>query len=331
MEIKLLTYIPNADFEDLVISALLSEDSGATKLEFRALTRIALLRYLELRAGEESRMLLVKDGLEPDRELDALAMKIPNLITISLDSTEMKEPSQIRSHVSRILRNLEAPIPHLNKPIAAQNLTIVTGTSGSPGVTTLTINLGHEISQQKSTIMVDAHPTRKDLSFLLGGKRIAERVQISNRLSIRNDFDETTDGIYLVDAGSAPDFSKAFTDRRLAARSYINLLESASRIIYLMAPENNHMFELESFLTMIESGRLRARPYFLLNQMGSSVREKSIQKRFLARVGTHFAQALPYDRESLARAKAAYSALKDVTPRSKLRRSISALVPSFIE
>ena len=91
------------------------------------------------------------------------------------------------------------------------------------------------------------------------------------------------------------------------------------------------MFELESFLASLEAGRVSARPIFILNQMGSTRRERSIQKRFNARVGKYDSMVLPLDRDALDRAKSAYSALIDVAPRSKLRKSIGEVAGQLLE
>jgi Flp pilus assembly CpaE family ATPase len=135
----------------------------------------------------------------------------------------------------------------------------------------------------------------------------------------------------IVDAGPMPKLESAFSDRRAPVRDYVDLLERAERIVYLMTPENNHMFELESFLSSFDAGRIRAKPLFLLNQFGGSRRERSIQKRFSARVGQHDSHTLPFDREALDRAKSAYSALQDVVPRSKLRRSLGEVANALLE
>jgi Flp pilus assembly CpaE family ATPase len=142
---------------------------------------------------------------------------------------------------------------------------------------------------------------------------------------------EGGDSLRLVDAGPIPDLERAFSDRRSWARNYVDLLERAGTIIFLMTPDNNHMFELEMFLSLLDSGRVRARTIFILNQLGNSRREQSIQKRFRARVGKYEAQILPFDREALDRAKSAYSALLDVSPRSKLRKSIGEVALLLLE
>ncbi len=134
-----------------------------------------------------------------------------------------------------------------------------------------------------------------------------------------------------MDAGPIPNLVSAFSDRREPARRYVDLLERAEKIIFLMTPDNNHMFELESIIASLDAGRIKARATFILNQMGNTRRERSIQKRFSARVGKYDSQLMPFDRDSLDRAKSAYSALLDVAPRSKLRKSIGEVASRLLE
>lgn len=331
MTINLITFVPNADFEDLLIETLVSDLDLEIQLEFRALTNESLLNYLEDRLDIESRSILIKFNETSNSAIESMLHKFPNLVRLDIDPTETREPNEIKQKVSRALRTLEAAPTYSNRFRTNLDLIVVTGTTGAPGVTTLAMNLGYEIAQTQKTTIIDAHPYRKDVSFLLGGKRMAERIFLSNNLAISNELNPVEGQINLVDAGPAPDFAKAFTDRRKEARLYLDLLEAASEIIFLMTPENNHMYELESFLGVIESGRIRSKSRFLLNQMGNSSRERSIQKRFQARVGSRYTQTLPYDRDSLNRAKAGYAALIDVSPRSKLRKSISVLATSLLE
>ena len=92
-----------------------------------------------------------------------------------------------------------------------------------------------------------------------------------------------------------------------------------------MQPENNHMFELEMFLEIIDNQTLSAKPYFLMNKLINSRRERSIYRRFQARIGSHTSNFLPLDVYTLDRAKSGYCAIAEVSPRSRLRKSLLQL------
>lgn len=329
--IGIITFLQDADFEDFLIKTLVSEGISEVHLDYRATTEEALREFLEGQEDIESRRILIQD-----REFDSIAtekilMKFNSLTRLSFDSTNLAAPAEIEGIVHRTLRSFQSITPLKRAPRNKRNSIVITGTTGAPGISTIGLNLASEIARSRSIQLVDAHPNRKDLGFLLGAKRSSERVQLSGNLSISEHQSSDDTQLQIIDAGSIPNLSQAFSDRRREVSDYIELLETASQIVFLMTPENNHMFELEAMIASIDAQRFRARPFFAMNQLGNSRREHSVYKRFRARVGAHSSTALPFDRPSLDRAKAAYSPLLDVAPRSKLRRSISELALLLIE
>ena len=331
MKIGIITWLENAEFEDVVLQALLTEGISRVELEYRAISLESLINYLIAKPQTNSRFILIHDSGEITKAVEHELGRFPGAIRMAIDPDLGDVTVEIERVVNRALREFET-IPVPRKSIQRQNnLVMVTGSTGAPGVTTITLNLGNELSRSISVELIDMHPNRRDLAFLLGAKRSSESVRLSDRLSISGELSATSSALQLVDAGPIPNLESAYSDRRAPARDYVDLLERASAIIFLMTPDNNHMFELESLLTSIEAGRINARTIFILNQMGNSRRERSIQKRFSARVGKYESEIFPFDRDSLDRAKSAYSALLDVAPRSKLRKTIGEVAGSLLE
>ena len=331
MKIGIITWLENADFEDVVLEALLTEGISKVELEYRALTQDLLLSYLERKPTTDSRFILIHASEEISSDLERELRRFPNAIRMAIEPVAGNAAVEIERIVNRALREFDST-PTPRRSIQRQkNLIVVTGTTGAPGITTVTLNLASELSQFRSVELIDLHPYRRDLAFLLGAKRSSECVRLSERLSIAGGLSDQNLELQIVDAGSLPKLESAFSDRRAPVREFIDLLERAETIIFLMTPDNNHMFELESFLASLDAGRVSGRPIFILNQMGSTRRERSIQKRFSARVGKYESMVLPLDREALDRAKSAYSALIDVAPRSKLRKSIGEVAGHLLE
>lgn len=331
MSISVITYLQDAQFEDQVIEALISNGISEVRLEYRAIDEKSLLKFIDSLEVSDLRRILILDQEIESEGLKRAMRKHSNLITCDFNSDISIARSEIEGFVNRSLREFQSEAPLRRTLKAQRNLFVVTGTSGAPGVTTLTMNLGFEISKSTVVEMIDSHPHRRDLAFLLGAKRSSERVRLNDHLFITNEFKDEKGLIQLVDAGPIPDLSKAFSDRREGIRNYVNVIEAAERIIFLMTPDNNHMFELENLLTSLDAGLLRAKATFVLNQLGGSARERSIKKRFEARVGNYQSLTLPFDRDSLDRAKGRYCALMDVAPRSRLRRSICEVANLVVE
>lgn len=331
MRIGIITWLESAEFEDVVLQALLTEGISRVELEFRALSLDSLVEFLENKAQTDSRFILIHDSDEITSDLERELRRFPGAIRMAIEPVIGDVTVEIERVVNRALREFETtPVPR-KLVVRQKNLVVVTGSTGAPGTTTITLNLGNELARSKVVELIDLHPTRRDLAFLLGAKRSSESVRLSETLSISGKLSETSSAIQLVDAGPIPNLESAFSDRRAAARGYVDLLERAETIIFLMTPDNNHMFELESILASLDAGRIKARAIFVLNQMGNTRRERSIQKRFSARVGKYESELLPIDRDSLDRAKSAYSALIDVAPRSKLRKSIGEVAGLLLE
>jgi hypothetical protein len=336
MKIGIITWLESAEFEDMVLEALLTQGISKVELEYRALAVEPLIAFLQSREDTGSRFILVHSSDEIPRDLEREIRRFPDAIRLKIEPINGEAAIEIERSVNRALREFESEPIRKSAVLQERNLIVVTGTTGAPGTTTITLNLGSEASLLQQVELVDLHPNRRDLAFLLGAKRSSESVRLSERLYISGglgsaELASNKSKWRIVDAGPMPKLESAFSDRRAPVRDYVDLLERAERIVYLMTPENNHMFELESFLSSFDAGRIRAKPIFLLNQFGGSRRERSIQKRFSARVGQHDSHTLPFDREALDRAKSAYSALQDVVPRSKLRRSLGEVAKALLE
>lgn len=326
-KIKVITYLQDADFEDNVIHILRNYFGNELDIEFRALTATELATGCKRIKVNEERWLLIHDFEQLSSELSVELNRLSNLISISISEFRYQKPEELQQYVARSLRSFDEEKMVRKKAISRSDLVVITGTTGAPGITTVAINLGYEISRGADLTILDANHSRKDVAFLLGGKRGKSQLKLDKSLTIANEFDgiEKIENSMVADIGSLSNLGVAFSDRRAQARTYIDLLESAGKIVFLMQPENNHMFELESFLEVIENQSIGGTTYFVMNKLGNTKRERSIYKRFQARVGNSFTSFLPLDLESMDRSKSGYCALAEVAPRCRLRKSFLEL------
>jgi len=321
MSIGFITCLADSDFEDLVVESLTSSDLPDLILEFRAISSANLTLYLENLPIDDKRRIIIHDlrNLQLPPTQSALS-------TISIDSGS---PESIRAEVARALRDFDRS----NKSDLGirSDLVMVTGTSGSPGISTIALNLANELSLAHQIHLIDSDSYRKDLAFFLGGKRDEPSIRLHSRLSISQGEFSTSAHLQIADGGAAPELGQALSDRRVVARSYSDLLEMAARIIFVVQPESNTIYELERFLAARESDLFQARPIFLINKVGQTRRQLSIQRRLQARIGTYPVSLAPLDLKAIELAKSQYSPLADVAPRSKLRRAIADLARSLVE
>lgn len=327
LAIKVITYLQDAEFEDNVIDILRGSFGENLIIELRALTTLDVLNNLKRITTDEQRWILIHDYENLPGEITRELTRLSNLIAISLAEFRSHGPSELQKFVARSLRTFDSEKVIRKKALFRPELVVVTGTSGAPGITTVTLNLGYEISREQNVSILDANHFRKDVAFLMGGKRGKSQTKLDKRLTIATDLAdiENSELFTIADIGSVANLGTAFSDRRAQSRTYVDLLESAGKILFLMQPENNHMFELEMFLEIIENQSLSATPYFVMNKLGNSRRERSIYKRFQARIGSNPTTFLPLDFESLDRAKSGYCAIAEVAPRCRLRKSLLEL------
>lgn len=324
MGIGIITCLGDAQIEDSVISSLFSGELPELNLEHRALSFGSLHAFLVALPRDDQRRILIHD-------LDEVTLSAIRAISAGLVQLRLTEatPNGIRSEVSRSLRNFDSVIPQQRQQLRT-DLVLVTGTSGAPGITTVALNLASELAFEREIQLVDLDSRRKDLAFLLGGKRAASTTRLDKKLSISSG--ELSEGaLNLADGGVAPDLSLALSDRRSAARSFSDTLDCAATVIFVAQPENNLTFELERFLDAYSNHLFSARPLFLINKLGSSVRHRSILRRCQARIGSLEMHTAPWDQSALERSKTQYAPLAAVAPRSRLRKSLRDLALQLLQ
>jgi len=328
--IGIITFLHDAELEDRVIKQLSRGFQEDASIEFRALDEASLHRYLENFSANQARTILVYDSSSLPKTISTIILNKTNLITIQITEAIGSDEIALNRYIEKSIRRTETTEELRIQSTVHNNLAVVTGSTGGSGVSTLTLNLAVEIAKRVEVCLVDAHPFRKDLAFLLGGKRDRQVTNLRYGLQISSG-ELSSSRKNLVDLGPLIDLKSAISDRRKPAREFIEYLESARELVFVMQPDNNHMFELDNILELIESKRCRARPIFVLNQLSNSRRERSIFKRFTARVGKFECVQIPYDRASMDLAKAQYCSLLDVAPRSKMRKAICQVADRIFE
>ena len=325
MQIRVIFFLRDAFFEDQVIQTLISPELPDLQLEYRAISRVTLLDYLSKQEPDNVRRILLHDAIDLDIEVQR--QRLGSLISLYLDPGDL---ARVRTEVTRALRNFQ-PVEKVERTIIKRkNLVAFTGTTGAPGITTSAINVAHELSLTQQARLIDRDPRRNDIAFLLGGKRNENEIRLTQSLTISQDA-YLEGGVNIADCGSAPDLNSAISDRRSQARIYSDLIDSATKIVFVLQPENNLLFELERFIEACRTKLVTAKPIFVVNQLSDSQRQRSIFRRCQARIGETSLIAAPLELSSLERAKAQYAPLADVAPRSKLRRSYRELASLLIE
>jgi hypothetical protein len=328
LKLELVTALVDASVEDKVVATLISEGFA---LGIRCYSVEQLLNYLASKTTEQ-RLLVVTDdefGLT-SRECAFLAAEQRSHLRISSHIPISSE--EIKSRAREALRRSEGIVSTKLKCRVSKNFIGVTGSSGSPGISTIALNVASELSEFRNVYLIDADPYRRDIHQRLG-LQSSDNVTVAPQFSIRSinviseleSEDIDTKIIHIFDIGEVPQVSDLLTDRRKVGREFCEVLQQCGQILYIAQSENSSISELEHFRSLMEENFPQTTLLFVLNKSGNSNRQGALQKSFNSRLGDIHTFSLPREYSVLDRSQSQYSTLMEVAPRSGLRRAIKEL------
>lgn len=344
--ISLITSLTDAHLEDRVIAALDLVASDEFELLLRAASPEEIASKLSVRIQESSearRTLLIHDELLDVAHFKRfLNVEVRHEITyFKIKSDSNFDAATFRSDLLASVRNSETALISRNPIRRNSNFIAITGTSGSPGTTSIAINLGHELAQSHETLLIDQNQTRRDIAFLFGAKlsedrsdealHVHERLSIS--LSVPNGVDSMADKYILIDCGFAPDMKRAASDRRANQRAWFDILEMSATIIFVVQPEETQLYECERFLAGLEDFAPQQRVIIAFNKVSDGARARNIRKKLQLRISS-FPQAslffpIPLENDLFERSKSELQPAISLAPKRRLRRSIEAIAESI--
>jgi Flp pilus assembly CpaE family ATPase len=328
LSIALVTALVNAENEDRIIASLIAD--GFT-LEKRCHSVTQLRDFLSLNSTTE-RLLIIADeefGLL-SQDVSTLVSEQRALLQVPAHTFLSSEEILFRSHEA--VRQPVAPILQLRVFQRRKNFVAITGSTGSPGITTVALNLATELSAQRSVQLIDGDPQRRDLYQRIGLQN-QDTSALTARLSVASiDYMNTTtaletrpETIVCIDIGDAPPLKELVKDRRKLGRDFLESFQLCSHVVYVAQSENYSLAELDRFREAMKECAPDISIVWILNKIGKSTRQKTIQRSFSARISGDQEFHLPREHAVLDRAQGQYSTLMEVAPRSALRRAIKEL------
>ena len=85
MKIGIITWLESAEFEDVVLQALLTEGISRVELEFRALSLDSLVEFLANKPDTDSRFILIHDVDEITSALERELRRFPGAIRMAIE------------------------------------------------------------------------------------------------------------------------------------------------------------------------------------------------------------------------------------------------------
>ena len=328
MSIAIVTALVDADNEDRIIAALVAD--GFTLVKRCHTVKQIMNCVTEI--SSDVRLLFITDeefGLTP-REISALISEQRALLEVAPRVSFSIE--EIRQRAHEAVRKPVTPVLNSRTPKLQENFLGITGSSGSPGITSIALNLASELSQKRTVQLVDADPHRRDLHQKVGMQVGATSILTTDLsissidlLNLTSNTIETPSPILCIDIGKAPNMSEVMKDRRKPAREFLEIFEQCRRVVYVAQSENYSISELAGFREAMNEFSNNIKVTYVLNKIGSSNRQKVLEKSFRTRISDVPGFCLPRDHSALDRAQGQYSTLMEVAPRSSLRKAVREL------
>ncbi len=329
MSILFITAIRSHEDEDRIIATLTNQ---GYELIFRAFSSEDLTEFLvELKSDQ--RTLVVASN---DFEIEKIAISNrnnQNLKFVTLSHNALNSEDLALSLVHEALRKTEEMHKSRSVVLRAPHWITITGSSGSPGITTIALNVASELSSTRENLLIDADIRHQDLHIRLGARREGKTILTPSLAFMgivteddRSLLDNHRNENCLIDVGQMPTIrDELIIDRRLDSRTALELVLQSSRIVYVTQLNNRSLIELEGFLKFAQS-ELREVPLaVILNKVSNTNRQKSLYKSFKNQISEYPHFIAPRDHSLVDRAEGRFAVLSEVGARSSLRKAVQDL------
>ena len=329
--INVITAIGNPELEAIISRTLYNSGND---IRLRAISFDQIVTFCEDSVSESERWVIVASSdLLGFSHREFLALQRESVTCVLLDLSNV--PTTADAINALIATNIRVPMVHraTTPPRRLVSAIGITGTMGSPGRSTLALNLASEISELRAVTLVDSDINNLSLAFHLGLNDLMwndeKRYTLSPNFHLITDQEFSRDSLeqdrrYIVDFGPIRKINEILTDRRSSGRHQAQWLESCSTLLYVVKADERSLAHLEQFLLERRNLPARQELIFVLNQLGNSRWFRSHEKVFKETTpGAKF--LLPLDHSIAERTRTQHTTLKEISPRSALRRSIGEI------
>ena len=292
-QLEVVTAISDADCEDFVSQLLFSQ---GWSIIYRAIDMASLENFLSSRGGSLRTVVIFKRDL-PDFNVDSLAALESFKVTqISLDGIETnshKLMTHIRSQLRLplIVQSPEADtLGRLNSsetraiPVKQPCVITLTGTVGSPGRSSIALNLSNYLAASSPVQIFDADTRAPALEYLTGRalnlNQALKFVDLSSSESRSEKKIADNSKLNIVDLGSLPPLDEVVNDRRWQAGFINSTLEETTTLIYLCKSNGLSLIRLEKFMGQFPVLLRKIPIIYILNQSGNTREDRALATRF---------------------------------------------------
>lgn len=333
MNFGFITALTSFEQEDLVVDSLVSRDFS---LLLRSMHREELFVALES-LNDDNRVIVIIDELFGLTSVEISKIRSEQIACLQIPVDAFLNAVELNKLVDECLRKPELSSFGSFRSQGSKKWIAFTGSAGSPGISTVTLNVASELSLLESINLIDCDPVRRDLGALLGVKTNDQRNKLHSQLLLMNPrYDDSlnaleeiratnSDEISCIDLGEAPAIHELITDRRNSGKRYLEALLSCGQIVYIVQPEAHSIYEMENFARDAKDAFPGIPISFVLNKAGTSNRQQAMQKRFRNKAEGAHSFLIPRENAIIDRAQGRYATVVEISPRSSLRKSLKQL------
>ena len=329
MSISFITAVPSHEDEDRIIATLTHQ---GYELIFRAFSSEDLAKFLDGANSDQRTLVVASDDFDIKKTVIDNRINL-NLKFVSLSRKTMKSEELTLRMVHEALRKTEDTRKSRSVVLRMPHWIAITGSSGSPGISTIALNVASELSSSRENLLIDADMRHQDMHIRLGARREGKTI-LSPSLAFMGIVSEEDQSLIekhgdkrcLIDVGQMPTLRKdLMVDRRLDSRQTLEIVLQSSRIVYVTQLNHRSLAELEGFLTFAHH-ELREVPLtVVLNKMSNTDRQKSLYKSFKNQISDYPYFITPRDHSLVDRAEGRFAVLSEVGARSSLRKAVQEL------
>ncbi|MEN9735431.1 MAG: hypothetical protein RL129_141 [Actinomycetota bacterium] len=287
-QLEVVTAVGDADAEDYVAQLLFSQ---GWNIVFRAFDMMALMEYFNNRPIELRTVLVFRKDLPEfdSSELDKLIS--PTLTMIALDGIPLVA-HQVMTHIRSQLRLpliVNQPSKAPETKLKSKNETIlITGTTGSPGRSTIALHLALESGFK----LYDFDFRSPSQRYLIERSGLNVDFEIIKEERPR-EFNCQANSI--LDIGSLPAISEMVNDRRWQAALLNSVFDSATKIIYVCKANGLSLIRLQKFIDDFPILLRKIPITYVFNMAGNTREERALERHFQKLVGGESSLVIPSD------------------------------------
>lgn len=299
-QLEVITAISDADCEDFVSQLLFSQ---GWSIIYRAIDMSGLTEFLLARGGALRTVVIYKSDL-PDFDSEALQLLSNSKVThICIDNVETNS-HKLMTHVRSQLRLPLISVNAINdngvtsimaKDVKASQIhqtkrpcvITITGTVGSPGRSSIGLNLANYLAVESKVSIYDADIRAPALEYFIGrAEKNNENLNLVNLVNLAPQEElvnfkiADSSRISVVDFGSLPPLSEVVNDRRWQAGFINRTLEETTTLIYVCKSNGLSLIRLEQFMTQFPVLLRKLPIIYILNQSGNSREDRALTSRF---------------------------------------------------